>query len=172
MENCNYLDHPSPKNSNLKKLINLCPKIPAPLICPSCHQSRHNSDPRSTQRDLLSTVYSPVGQMERTDSEQIENHLVASQTASGLSTWSGKLASLSVLGPEAAEAAVRVAREKSNFDLGFPKTPEGKCDRQGQSVSSFGPDKGQSSGAVRLSHGASRRHTRSLTLSHALGVIL
>ena len=62
--------------------------------------------------------------MERTDSEQIENHLVASQTASGLSTWSGKLASLSVLGPEAAEAAVRVAREKSNFDLGFPKTPE------------------------------------------------
>lgn len=89
-----------------------------------------------------------------------------------LSTWSGKLASLSVLGPEAAEAAVRVAREKSNFDLGFPKTPEGKYDRQGQSVSSFGPDKGQSSGAVRLSHGASRRHTRSLTLSHALGVIL
>lgn len=48
--------------------------------------------------------------MERTDSEQIENHLVASQTASGLSTWSGKLASLSVLGPEAAEAAVRVCQ--------------------------------------------------------------
>ena len=106
---------------------------------------------------------------------QIENRLVAGLRPSDrqlLSTWSGRLASLSVHSPEAAEVALGVAKEKSNFDLGFSKTPEGKCDRQGQSVSSFGPDKGQPSGAVRLSHGAFRRHTRSLTLSHALGVIL
>lgn len=65
--------------------------------------------------------------MERTDSEQIENHLVASQTASGLSTWLGKLQrphSFSAQRPP--KQPCEFAREKSNFDLGFPKTPEGK----------------------------------------------
>lgn len=89
-----------------------------------------------------------------------------------LGTWSGKRTSLSVHSPEAAEVASGVAREKSDFDLSFSKTPEGECDRQGQPVSSFGPDEGQPRGEARFSQGASRRHTRSLTLSHALGVIL
>ena len=104
--------------------------------------------------------------MEITDLEQSERHMVADLRPSDsqrLSTWSGKLTSLSVHSPEAAEAASGVAREKSNFHLRFSKTPEGKCDRQGQPVSSFGPDEGRPSGAVRLSHGASQRH---YTLAH------
>lgn len=104
--------------------------------------------------------------MEISDLEQSERHVVADLSPSGsqrLSTWSGKLTSLSVHSPEAGEAASGVAREKSNYDLTFSKTPEGKCDLQGQPVSSFGPDKGRPRGAVRLSHGASQRH---YTLAH------
>lgn len=121
---------------------------------------------RLTVYSAESTIHSSCGQMEITDLEQIERHMVAKLRPSDsqrLSTWSGQLTSLSVHSPEAAEAASGVAREKSNFDLRFSKTPEGKCGPQGQPVSSFGPDKGQPSGEVRLSHGASQSH---YTLAH------
>lgn len=66
-----------PEKLELGKTTKRVLKYPHHCSSPSCHQSRHNSDPRSTQRDLLSTTYSPGGQIQRTDSEQIENRLVA-----------------------------------------------------------------------------------------------
>ncbi|XP_025781716.1 hairy/enhancer-of-split related with YRPW motif protein 2 [Puma concolor] len=109
--------------------------------------------------------------MEIADVEQSERHMVADLRPSDsqrLSTWSGKLTSLSVHSPEAAEAASGVAREKSNFHLRFSKTPEGKCDRQGQPVSSFGPDEGRPSGAVRQSTSSVIRSNSPTTTSQIM----
>lgn len=100
--------------------------------------------------------------MERTDSRTNRKCLSSLSDRQRFKYLVRKLASLSVLGPEAARSnRASLPGEKSNFDLGFPKTPEANVTARVNQSAVLVQTQGQSSGAVRLSRRLPTSHVRS-----------